>query len=130
MPVILFLFVFLIFLFWLRKENYKFSDALSSKSPEILKTTHTRPDPTDPSKTITETKEEIFYPRSASKLIAFFTGLTGIVVVICGLSFHAYTMLSGIGAAGGKHHGMGMIALVLVLFVGMLPYIFRVMFKK
>ena len=130
MPVILFLFVFLIFLFWLRKENYKLSDALSSKSPEILKTTHTRTDPADPTKTITETKEEIFYPRSASKLIAFFTALAGIVVVICGLSFHAYTMLSGIGMGGEKHHGGGLIFIVMVLFVGMLPYVFRVMFKK
>ncbi len=131
MPVLLFLFVFLVFLFWLRKENYKLSDALSSKSPEVLKTTNTRQDPNDSSKTITETKEEIFYPRSASKLIAFFTALAGIVVVICGLSFHAYTMLSGIGAGGNNpHHGGGIIIIVLVLLVGMLPYIFRAMFKK
>jgi hypothetical protein len=131
MPVILFLFVFLIFLFWLRKENYKLSDALSSKSPEVLKTTNTRQDPTDSSKTIIETKEEVYYPRSASKLIAFFTALAGIVVVICALTFHAYTMLSGIGGgSNNEHHGGGLLILVFVLFVGMLPYIFRVMFKK
>ncbi len=131
MPVILFLFFFLIFLFWLRKENYKLSDALSSKSPEVLKTTHSRPDPVDPAKTITEIKEDIYYPRSTSKLIAFFTGLAGIVVVICGLSFHIYIMLSGIGnGCNSHHHCGGLIAIVLVLFAGMLPYIFRTMFKK
>lgn len=131
MPVILFLFLFIVFLFWLRRENYKLSDALSSKSPEVLKTTNTRQDPNDSSKTITEIKEEIYYPRSASKLIAFFTALAGIVVVICGLSFHAYTMLSGIGAGGNNsHHSGGMLIMVFVLFIGMLPYIFRVMFKK
>lgn len=130
MPVILFIFIFLIFLFWLRKENYKLSDALSSKNPEVLKTTHTHPDPADPSKTITEVKEEIYYPRSASKLIAFFTGMAGIVIVICGLSFHAYTMLSGIGAGGGRHHGGSLLIIVLILFVGMLPYMIRAMFKK
>lgn len=131
MPVILFLFVFIIFLFWLRRENYKLSDALSSKSPEILKTTNTRQDPNDPSKTIIEIKEEIYYPRSASKLIAFFTALAGIVIVICGLSFHAYTMLSGIGAGGNNsHHGGGLLIIVFILLVGMLPYIFRAMFKK
>ncbi|MBI5538841.1 MAG: hypothetical protein HY951_02205 [Bacteroidia bacterium] len=131
MPVILFLFVFIIFFFWLRRENFKLSDALSSKAPEVLKTTNTRQDPNDPSKTITEIKEEIYYSRSTSKLIAFLTAIAGIVVVICGLSFHAYTMLSGIGAGGNNsHHGGGMLIMVFVLLIGMLPYIFRAMFKK
>lgn len=130
MPVFLFLFLFIVFIFWLRRENYKLSDALSSKNPQVLKTTNTIADPSDPSKTITETKEEIYYPRSASKLIAFFTAIAGIVIVICGLSYHAYTMLSGIGMSGGRHHGGGIIVIAIILLVGMLPYIFRTMFKK
>lgn len=127
MPVFLFLFFFLIFLFWLRRENYKLSDALSSKTPEVLKTTHTRPDPADPSKTITEVKEEVFYPRSASKLIAFFTGIAAIIIAVCGISYFAYFMLSG---SCGKHHPCGLCIIIGLLVVGMLPYIFRTMFRK
>jgi hypothetical protein len=125
MPVILFILSFLMIYFWLRRENFRLSDVLSSKTAHINKTNRTYPDPNDSSKILTETTEDVCYPRSASKLLAFITGITGIIIAICMISFHAYFMISGRPMNVHEHHSCGIFAIGFILLVGMLPYIFR-----
>jgi len=128
MPIILFIFVFIIFLFWLRRENFKLSDAISSRSPvEIIKTTHTRTDPSDHSKTLTETHEETIYPRSTSRLLAFISGITAIIIAICLITYIAYFSIKLCTPA--PHLG-GLWIVFLILGIGMIPYAVKTMFKK
>lgn len=128
MPIILFLFVFIIFFFWLRRENFKLSDALSSRSPvEIIKTTHTRTDPSDHSKTLTETHEEAFYPRSSCRLLAFLTGITAIIIALCAITYFAYF---SINLCTLPPHFGELWIIFFILGIGMIPYAIRTMFKK
>jgi hypothetical protein len=127
MPVILFLFVFIIFLFWLRRENFKLSDTLSSHKVEIIKTTHTHTDPNDPTKTITETHEEAFYPKSSSRLLALLTGFTAIIIAICAITYFAYF---SINLCTIPPHFGGLWIIFFILGIGIIPYAIKTMFKK
>lgn len=127
MPVILFLAAFFIFLLILRRENYKLSETLASGMPQIIKTTITKPDPADPAKTITETREETYFPKSMSKLAAFIAIVTAIIIAVCGITYHAYFSVK---LCSPQPQFTGGWILVALLLIGLIPYTIKSMFKK
>lgn len=127
MPILLLGFFFLIVMFWLRRENFRLSDALTSRQVEIIKTTHTRTDPNDPAKIITETREEAFYPKSSSRLLALLTGFAAIIIAACVVTYMAYFSVKLCSPA--PHFG-GLWIIFFFLGIGMIPYAIKTMFKK
>jgi hypothetical protein len=127
MPVFLFLFVFVIIFFWLRRENFKLSDILTSHKTEIIKTTHTHTDPNDSTKTITETHEEVYYPKSSSRLLALLTGIAAIIISICMFTYMVYFSVKLCTPA--PNFG-GLWIIFFILGLGIIPYTIKTMFKK
>lgn len=93
LPPVLFIVLFFYFMNWLKKDNFKLSDALSKDEPDYFEASEAKPDPSDPTKTITITTRTPNYPKSASRVIAFLSGLTSIVIGICLITFYAYAFV-------------------------------------
>jgi hypothetical protein len=127
MPVILLAFFFLIILFWLRRENFKLSDAITSRQVEIIKTTHSHTDPNDPTKTIKATSEEAFYPKSSSRLLALLAGFSAIILAACTITYIAYFSVK---LCTPPPHLGGLWIVFFLLGIGMIPYAIKTMFKK
>ncbi len=128
MPIILFLFMFLLIFFWLRRDNFKLSELFSSKFHEnIIKTSITKTDPTDSSKTITEVREEPVFKRSSSRFIALLTIFTILIIAICLICYFIYFTISGYQPMPNI---TGLWKIIAVLLIGIIPYSINMMFKK
>lgn len=128
MPIILFLFMFLLIFFWLRRDNFKLSELFSSKFHDnTIKTTVTKTDPTDASKTITEVREEPLFKRSSSRFIALITIFTILIIAICLVSYFIYFTISGYQPMPNI---TGLWKIIATLGIGIIPYSINMMFKK
>ena len=128
MPVILFAFMLLMIFFWLRRDNFKFSELFSSKFQEsVIKTTVTKADTNDTSKSITEVREEPVFKRSSSRFIALLTVFTILIIVICLISYFIYFTISDYKP---MPYISGLWKILAVLLIGIIPYSINRMFKK
>ncbi len=128
MPVILFVFMLLLFFFWLRRDNFKLSELFSSKFQEsTIKTTSTIPDPNDSTKTITEIYEEPIFKRSSSRFIALLTVFTVLIIAICLVSYFIYFTISDYQP---MPYISGLWKIIATLLIGIIPYSINMMFKK
>lgn len=95
MPVILFLIVLIIVLWTTRRGGYRISQAFYENDPEEI--TVPAPTPTDPNatlkKTVLDANGRPVYQPSTSRLIAFLSALTTLIIVICFISYYAYCMI-------------------------------------
>ncbi|MCC6370543.1 MAG: hypothetical protein IT236_05995 [Bacteroidia bacterium] len=129
LPVLLFLYLSLYFMRWLKFEKFKLSDALANDSPnsEFSITITTTPDPKDLTKQIvTETKEPN-YSKSTSRLIAFLTAISSIVIALCLITFYAYGYVTKSGQMAGLDELWKIIA---GLGIGVVPYVTKVIKEK
>lgn len=121
LPAILFLLLFFYFMSWLKKENFKLSDALSAdESVSKSISSETKQDPTDSLKPITTITEIPNYARSSSRVIAFLTGITAIVIAISIVTIYNYAQVS-------KHTDLidldGIWKIIAGLGIGVVPYV-------
>ena len=82
LPVVLFLLVMMVIFSTLRKSGYKISDALKENEPVTI----TKPAATADGASTTETIQ----PNSSSRLIAFLTGMTTLVILACVTTYWMY----------------------------------------
>ncbi|MEY4538340.1 MAG: hypothetical protein RLZZ306_97 [Bacteroidota bacterium] len=129
MPVILFLFLFLFLLTRLRKEGFLLADALSSCVPievgtitPAIKGILTIPAPADPANPLDP--KSMMLLRSSSRLIAFMSGLTAIVISITLMTFYFYDVLSGTNTSQTTYLD-SVWKIIVGLGIGVLPYGFN-----
>lgn len=128
MPVVLFAFMLLMIFFWLRRDNFKFSELFSSKFQEsVIKVTTTKADSSDASKTITEVREEPIFKRSSSRFIALLTIFTILIIVICLVCYYIYFTISDYQPMPNIS---GLWKIIATLLIGIIPYSINRMFKK
>ena len=120
LPEILFLLLFFYFMNWLKKDNYKLADALSADSTDsFFKTTDTKQDSSDPTKTITTINETPNYARSSSRVIAFLTGVTALVISLTIMTLYTYSYITG----KEKMDLDGLWKIIAGLGIGVVPYV-------
>ncbi len=129
MPVLLFLFLFLFFLTRLRKEGFLLADALSSCVPiEVANigpavngiiTISAPADSANP-----PLPNDMMLLRSSSRLIAFMSGLTAIVISITLMTFYFYDVLSGTNTSQTTYLD-SVWKIIVGLGIGVLPYGFN-----
>lgn len=107
LPSAFFLLMFYYFMSWLKKDNYRLADALSSCDPVEI---------SDPEKS-DGSKIDVL-PRSSSRMIAFLTGLAAIVVALGVLTVQFYGFLT----ENKSFETDGMWKLLLSLGIGVIPY--------
>lgn len=132
MPVLLFLLLFLYLLTRLRKEGFLLADALSSclpievanvnpvvngiitiSAPAVPANSSTSPDP-----------KNMMLLRSSSRLIAFMSGLTAIVISVTLMTFYFYDVLSGTNTSQTTYLD-SVWKIIAGLGIGVLPYGFN-----
>lgn len=122
LPAVLFLCLAFYFLRWLKRENFKLGDALGSDvptsfSPGITTITDTT-NPGDPPKEIpTEVPN---YPKSSSRLIAFLTAISAIVIALSLITYYAYGYIT---QKGGMTNLDELWKIIAGLGIGVVPYI-------
>lgn len=129
MPVLLFLFLFLFFLIRLRSEGFLIANALSSCVP--VEVANVAPDvngiimisaPATPSNP--PAPRDMMLLRSSSRLIAFMSGLTAIVISITLMTFYFYDVLSGTNTSQTLYLD-SVWKIIVGLGIGVLPYGFN-----
>ncbi|MGI8950265.1 MAG: hypothetical protein ACR2FN_01640 [Chitinophagaceae bacterium] len=124
MPVFLFLIVFFTLIIWLNKTGFKLGDALQGDAPvEIV-----QPNPAaskDNLNPATITVSQInpitnqpVLPKSSSRFLALFSGLTAVLVAICLVSFYIYFGMRGVDAPKFDN----IFEAILGLGIGIVPY--------
>ena len=129
MPVLFFLFLFLFFMTRLRKEGFKLADALSSCVPiEITNISATTNGITTVSPPTTSSDppvpKDMILLRSSSRLIAFMSGLTAIVISITLMTFYFYDILAGVNTSQTSYLD-SVWKIIAGLGIGVLPYGFN-----
>jgi hypothetical protein len=89
LPTVFFLLLFYYYMGWLKKDGYKIADALSSCEPLTL-TQETK----DAAGNVTASIGNQVLPRSSSRLIAFLTGLTAMVIGLCLTTYYIFISLA------------------------------------
>jgi hypothetical protein len=125
LPAVLFIFFAFYFLGWLKREKFKLSDALASDTPgKVPTTTQTvKADPANAGQNVSTTTEEPSYPKSASRLIAFLTSISAIVIAISLITYFAYGYITQRGNMTGLDELWKIIA---GLGIGVVPYMAKV----
>lgn len=91
LPAALFLCLAFYFLRWLKREKFKLGDALGSDVPDSFVTNRTTTtDATNPALTKLVETTEPNYSKSSSRLIAFLTAITAIVIALSLITYYAY----------------------------------------
>jgi len=128
MPVLIYLLFFMLMFFVLHRNNFKFSDLFTAKCPKtIVKTTTTKTDPSDSTKTITEVREEPVDKTSLSRFLALITVLVLLTLIVCAFCYYIYFSLSGYKPI----QNISSLWLVFgTLVIGIIPYSIKTMFKK
>ena len=94
LPVLLMLILGYYFMKWIQRDGFKLSDALSTAAIVQMRKV-TVPDPQNPGATI-EKEEPVTEPvPSASRVIAFITGVAAVIVAICLITYYAYFAIAG-----------------------------------
>jgi hypothetical protein len=129
MPVLFFMYLFYFFMTRLRKEGFKLADALSSCVPiEVVDVTSalsgiiTVPPPAVPANP--HAPKEMILLRSSSRLIAFMSGLTAIVISITLMTFYFYNVLAGVNTSETSYLD-SVWKIIAGLGIGVLPYGFN-----
>jgi hypothetical protein len=129
MPVLFFLFLFFFFMSRLRKEGFKLADALSSCVPievsdvaPVASGIISVPPPPDPG--TTPVPKIMILLRSSSRLIAFMSGLTAIVISITLMTFYFYDVLAGVNTSQTSYLD-SVWKIIAGLGIGVLPYGFN-----
>lgn len=89
LPTIFFLVLFYYFMTWLKRDGFKLADALSSCEPLTL-SQQTK----DDDGKLTNTTSSQVLPRSASRIIAFLTGITAMVIGLCLITYYIFITLA------------------------------------
>jgi len=120
MPVILFVAALLIVLWITRRSGYRISEAFYENDPEEI--TVPAPTATDPNatikKTVLDANGQPVYKPSTSRLIAFLSGLTTLIIVVCFISYYAYCMIRCKDLPAFEE----LFNVVLALGLGVVPY--------
>jgi uncharacterized membrane protein YeiB len=113
LPTILFLLLFYYFMGWLKKDKFKIADALSSCEPLTL-TQLTK----DAAGITTGTTDTQVMPRSSSRLIAFLTALTAMIL---GLSLTTYYIFITLADCPNRNLD-DLWKIIASLGIGIIPY--------
>jgi len=121
LPAALFLCLAFYFLRWLKREKFRLSDALSADVPTSFSPSKTtiKDVANSGSETIKETQEPN-YPNSSSRLIAFLTSISAIVIALSLITYYAYGYIT---KAGNMTNLDGLWKIVAGLGIGVVPYI-------
>lgn len=111
-PLILFVLLGVILTYLILNGKFELSEALST----IQRTGTTTEMVSETVTVATETTKPV---GSTSRLIAFFTGVTAIIVAICLLTYYAYFTIA---ECKGPPHFEGMWKILLGLGIGVVPY--------
>jgi hypothetical protein len=129
MPVLFFLFLFLFFMTRLRSEGFRLADALSSCVPIEVGSVNpsaagiiTVPAPPIPGNP--PPPKDMMLLRSSSRLIAFMSGLTAIVISITLMTFYFYDVLAGVNTSQTTYLD-SVWKIIAGLGIGVLPYGFN-----
>ncbi len=113
LPTILFLLFFYYFMGWLKKDKFKIADALTSCEPITL-TEQTR----DLTNNVTGTTTSQTVPKSSSRLIAFITALSAIVIALCLTTYYIFITLADCPNPDLD----GLWKIIAALGIGIIPY--------
>jgi hypothetical protein len=118
-PVILFLILTAYTVYRLRKENFKLSDALAESNPRTTTVPNPDFDKTAPvSVANPNTISVTDYPKSTSRVIAFFTGLATLAITVCTTSYYFYMYLK----TGASPNLENMYNILIMFGIGVTPY--------
>lgn len=121
LPAALFLCLAFYFLRWLKREKFKLGDALGSDVPASFVTNRTTTtDAANPGLTAVVETTEPNYPKSASRLIAFLTAISAIVIALSLITYYAYGYMTQIGDMKNLDELWKIIA---GLGIGVVPYV-------
>ena len=127
LPLTVFTFMFVYFMSWLKKDNYKLASALSGCDPITLTKTAltTTPEPALPGaapavSTVATTTTQDVLPRSSSRFIAFLTGMTAVSIGVVIVSVEIYKALAGLDKDSFDVDGLWKI--IASLGIGIIPY--------
>lgn len=120
LPCILFILLVYLTLRKVESAGFNFKQAFyNDEAEEVVKQA---PTPTDPNATIKITlldkhQQPVYYP-STSRIIAFLSGLTTLIVVVCFMSYYAYCMVTSRVMPSFE----ALTNLIFGLGLGVLPY--------
>ncbi|MCA0396404.1 MAG: hypothetical protein LCH51_03310 [Bacteroidetes bacterium] len=118
-PILLFLITAVFLLRRLKREGFTFADALSTFRPETTTTFSTirgaEGNPTTDKVEKTQDKQI----RSTSRLMAFITGLTALIIGTCLTSYVGYLSISG---CGRDFNIDGLWKILVSIGIGVIPY--------
>jgi hypothetical protein len=121
LPVILFILLLWYFLRWLKKDKYKIADALSvdmsDGQVEQLQAVAIAGG---------KTPEEPVLKRSSSRLIAFFSGFSAVIIAICITSYYMYFAIKGLPVPKFEE----LWPILASLGIGIVPYATKVINEK
>lgn len=135
MPVLLFIILFYYLMRRLRAEGFKLADALSScdplqidmsRVPDAVTNASTTADLNTANPITTSSKPEIIYVRSSSRLIAFMSGLSAIVIAISLMTFYYYDILANVGDPNSSYLDSAW-KVIAGLGIGVIPYGFNML---
>jgi hypothetical protein len=115
-PVILFLIGAVYASIRLKRKNFFLADALTEKDPTLITIQNPKYDPTNP--TTPATINISNYPKSSSRVIAFFSGMAAIIIAVCTVSYFFYMYFrTGVAPELDK-----LFNILLALGIGVTPY--------
>jgi hypothetical protein len=121
LPAALFLCLAFYFLRWLKREKFKLGDALGSDVPDSFITNRTTTtDAANPALTTVVETTEPNYSKSSSRLIAFLTAISAIVIALSLITYYAYGYITQNGDMQNLDELWKIIA---GLGIGVVPYI-------
>lgn len=122
LPAVLFLCLAFYFLRWLKRENFKLGDALGSDVPTSFSPgVTTIADAANPGGPPKEIPTEVpNYPKSSSRLIAFLTAISAIVIALSLITYYAYGYIT---QKGGMTNLDELWKIIAGLGIGVVPYI-------
>lgn len=113
LPTLLFVGLLYYFTAWLKKDRYKLAEALSS-CDKVALVTQTN----DAQGNLTGSQSTEQLPRSSSRLIAFLTGITAMIIGVCLTTYYIYCTL----ADCPNPELDGLWKVIAALGIGVVPY--------
>jgi hypothetical protein len=115
-PIILFLAAVCYSVLRLKKKNFYLADALTEKDPNLITVQNPRYDPSNPATASTINISN--YPKSSSRVIAFFSGMAAIIIAVCSVSYFFYMYIR----TGDAPNLDKLFDILLALGIGVTPY--------
>jgi hypothetical protein len=116
LPVILFVTAAFYIALRLKREKFSLADALTEKDPQKLTVKNEMYG--QPNLATTPTLEVSEYPKSSSRVIAFFSGMAAVIIAVCAVSYYFY-MYFRTGTAPDLNK---LFDILLILGIGVTPY--------